>query len=122
MQKKTIYILEDSEDIQDILTIVFEDQGYEVKVFSSVGQFKKDALKILPDVFLLDVSLPDGNGLKVCSELQSAINTSTIPIVIMTANAQMEKMKEQCNADFFISKPFDINHLGNIVSQLTTVN
>jgi two-component system phosphate regulon response regulator PhoB len=118
VEKKKIYILEDNADIQEILMMVFEDDGYEVKLFSSVAEFEKGGLSIIPDVFLLDVSLPDGNGLEVCCELKAGIKTAAIPVVIMTANSEMQKMKDHCNADCFISKPFDIYHLTSVISQL----
>lgn len=119
MPNKRIYILEDSEDIQDILTMVFEEEGYEVKSFSTVGEFNTGRSLTKPDIYLLDVMLPDGNGLDVCAELKENELTSGIPVVIMTANSQIEKMKTDCLAEKFISKPFDIFEVADIVSQLT---
>ena len=62
----------------------------------------------LPDAFILDVMLPDGNGIDVCRKLKEDQRTLHIPVVMMSANYTSGQMAEFCNADEFISKPFDI--------------
>lgn len=63
------------------------------------------------NLFLLDVMLPDGNGIEVCKELKSSITTREVPVVMMSAHADLKNLGEECPAEDFITKPFDINKL-----------
>lgn len=115
---KRISVLEDTEEILEIIKIVLEEEQYDVFGFATVSEFIGNLTRISPDLCLLDVMLPDGNGLDVCHDLKAAENTKHIPIIIMTANAQIEKMKDECAADDFIAKPFDIDNLTDKISGL----
>lgn len=106
--KKCIYLLEDNDDIREMLQFLLEDEydvfGYEtVKSFSEVMEYSK------PDMIILDVMLGDGNGFDVCSRLKKNALTHHIPILMMSANAQFFNRKDQCKAEDFINKPFDID-------------
>lgn len=120
--KKRICVLEDTEEILEIIKIVLEEEQYEVFGFGTVSEFTGNLNHISPDLCLLDVMLPDGNGLDVCRDIKSAENTKHIPIIIMTANSQIEKMKNECSADDFLAKPFDINVLTDKISRLVNDN
>ena len=54
--------------------------------------------------------LPDGNGIDICCELKKDPKTIDIPIIIMSAHAELSDMKEKCDAEEFIAKPFDIQN------------
>lgn len=107
---KNICVLEDSEEILELVHMVLE-QDYKVHGFPTVSEFMAGHPEVHPDLFLLDVMLPDGNGIKVCNTLKNNTASKHIPVIIMTANAKMEDMKHLCPADDFISKPFDIDDL-----------
>lgn len=113
--KNTIYVLEDNPEILEIISIILEAEGYDIKGFPTVSEFMSNYKLAQPSLYLLDVMLPDGNGLDVCSLIKS---DHQIPVIIMTANSQMEKMREVCAADFFIAKPFDIDHLAQKINEL----
>ncbi|MNY28824.1 KDP operon transcriptional regulatory protein KdpE [compost metagenome] len=66
-----------------------------------------------PDMIVLDIKLPDGNGLEICRELKSSIKTHAIPVMMMSADNYLSKVKSRCVADEFINKPFDINDFAN---------
>lgn len=116
---KKICVLEDTKEILEIIKIVLEEEEYQVFGFETVSEFNANVGKILPDLCLLDVMLPDGSGLEVCKELKSTEHTQHIPIVIMTANSKILSMKEDCHAEEFIAKPFDIDYLAATVNRLT---
>ena len=107
--RKRICVLEDNDDIREIISIILEDAHYEVFSFSTVESFTKRSYTILPDVFLLDVMLPDGNGLDVCNSLKSTTSTKNIPVVMMSANYSARDIRCNCKAEDFIPKPFDID-------------
>ncbi|RLJ72602.1 response regulator transcription factor [Pedobacter alluvionis] len=104
---KLIGILEDDQGIRDILEFLLSEEGYEVECYTTVNNFltKKDSS---PDLFILDVMLPDGNGLEVCKILKSSPKTSATPVIMMSAHADMQQMNSGCRAEEFVKKPFDI--------------
>lgn len=107
---KNICVLEDSEEILELIHMILE-QNYNVYGFTTVSGFMSGYTEMAPDLCLLDVMLPDGNGLEVCNRLKNNGLSRHVPIIMMTANAGIQKMKENCLADDFISKPFDMDDL-----------
>ncbi|MBC6112736.1 PleD family two-component system response regulator [Pedobacter fastidiosus] len=120
--KKTICVLEDSQEILDIISIVLEEENYDVRGFGTVSEFLSKFASFEPVICLLDVMLPDGSGLEVCNIIKKSVQTQHIPVVIMTANSGMDKMKDTCEADDFISKPFDIDDLSRRINLLAHKN
>ena len=105
---KKICLLEDDEGIREIIEMILTDEQYEVYGFSNVKDFMAFEGKASQDLYLLDVRLPDGNGLKVCDNLKSNEETKRIPIMMMSAHAGLNEMRRSCKAEDFIAKPFDI--------------
>ncbi|MDQ1096857.1 MULTISPECIES: response regulator transcription factor [Chryseobacterium] len=106
---KTIYILEDETGIRDALQLLLSFEDYDVRSFSTVEAFNNRGASAVPDLFILDVMMPDGSGTEVCNQLKSEPATSGIPVMIISAHAKAEQVTKACNADMFISKPFDID-------------
>lgn len=117
---KRICILEDTAEILEIITIVLEEEKYEVFGFGTVAAFNENINNLSPDLYLLDVMLPDGNGLDVCRELKLDKHNQAIPVVMMSANLQITSSKQDCGAEEFIAKPFDIYQLVATIDRLTT--
>jgi len=114
--KKNICILEDDPGITDIIEILLLEEGYEVEGYSTVNDFlsRKDPG---PDLFILDVMLPDGNGLEVCKLLKSDRATKHVPILMMSAHADLPQMTGGCTAEEYVTKPFDIHVLLRKISR-----
>ncbi|MEJ5996399.1 response regulator [Pedobacter sp. Du54] len=108
--KKCIYIVEDNEDIREILEYLLTEEHYKVKAYPNIKEFWIQMKKHLPDMVVLDIMLPDGNGLDVCQKMKKETKTFAIPIMMMSANYAVLDLKDKCGADEFISKPFDINN------------
>ncbi|KLT63980.1 response regulator transcription factor [Pedobacter sp. BMA] len=106
--KKKICILEDDDDIREIITFLLETENYEVCSFATVSAFMKGAPESHADAFVLDVMLPDGNGIDVCKILKADRSTCAIPVLMMSANYSRGDVLYDCAAQDFISKPFDI--------------
>ena len=108
--EKRIYVLEDNDDIREIVSLLLEEEKYEVFAFPNIAAFRFGLAKGKPaDLFLLDVMLPDGNGMDYCSELKSSPVTSCMPVVMMSANFSNEEINKRCFADDYIHKPFEID-------------
>jgi len=109
--KQTIYIVEDNDDIRELIAYLLEIEDFEVLSFPNATQFKIQVATHHPDLILLDVMLPDGNGVEICNRLKSNQNTQHIPVMLMSANTNVANIIEESMADDFVSKPFDIDHL-----------
>jgi len=114
--KRIIQIVEDDEDIRSILEIILEDADFTVETFENVTSFK-NRLRLHADLILLDVMLPDGNGIDVSKCLKANAQTCQIPILIMSAHALVNDVLSNSQVDGFISKPFDIDVFVNKIQQ-----
>lgn len=113
---KEIYIVEDNDHIRELLEFLLKDQDYVVKSFPNARSFKNQITLKHPDLILMDIMLPDGNGLEMCNKLGSNEDTSSIPVILMSAHANVPL--DNCAIDF-IPKPFDVEDLlGRISNQL----
>ena len=111
-----ITILEDDNDIREICTFILSEEGYCVKSFADIASF--NATITTPDLFLLDIRLPDGNGLELCDRLKKDPKFSNIPIILMSAHQQKTSAMLGSSADDFIEKPFDIDYMLQRVARL----
>jgi two-component system phosphate regulon response regulator PhoB len=115
---KIIYVLEDNEDIRELIEYLFESEGFLVTSFASATEFKRHQIVNSPAIFVLDVMLPDGNGVDICNELKTTPETKDIPVLLMSANTNVSFVGAESLADDFISKPFDIDELVRRVQKL----
>lgn len=108
---KVIQIIEDDEAIRDVIEYILQQSEFDVTVASNAKEFKINLFNTLPDLILMDVKLPDGNGIQLCRKLKQSLDTRHIPVIIMSANATAEESSKEAYADDFISKPFDLDEL-----------
>lgn len=108
-----IYIVEDDESIREIETIALENSGHKVVSFENGAEFFAEMEKILPELILLDIMLPDLNGNEIVRRLRAKIETRKIPIIMVTAKTtEMDMIKGLDNgADDYIKKPFSVMEL-----------
>ncbi|MEJ7559587.1 MAG: response regulator [Pedobacter sp.] len=116
MKKKSIYIVEDNKDIGFVLQYFLSDEGFDVELFETVADFHTRLLSKIPDLFLLDVMLPDGDGLNVCSKIKHHSSYREKPVLVMSAHLPSEFEKTKSCADSFIPKPFDLTVILNLVN------
>ncbi|WP_294297510.1 response regulator [uncultured Chryseobacterium sp.] len=108
---RKIYIVEDDESIREILEIFLTSENYEVESFGSVGEFTARDYTASPDLYLFDVMLPDGSGIDLCQQIKLDESSKDIPVIMMSAHADQEQVKNLCQPDDLIAKPFDIDYL-----------
>ena len=107
--KKNIYLLEDDDDITMLVTYLVGAVGQEVSTHASIAKLRSSMATALPDLFILDIMLPDGSGLDVCRSLKSDQATRHIPVLMMSAHANGAALAKASAADDFIAKPFQID-------------
>jgi DNA-binding response OmpR family regulator len=113
--EKCIYVVEDNANIREMIEFLLVEELYEVKAYPNQATFWKEMNKHTPDLIVLDVMLPDGNGLDICAKLKSNAKTHDIPVMMMSANNYLSNVKSKCAAEDFINKPFDLNDFVNRV-------
>ena len=114
--QKTIFILEDNDDLRELYIYILADDDYKIVAFSTVAEFMHHWNEI-PDLYLLDVMLPDGDGIVLCQKLKSNLASSHTPIIMVSAHKDIAEVKTQCPEADFLAKPFDINELSHRVAE-----
>jgi CheY-like chemotaxis protein len=114
---KSVLICEDDEGIIDVAKIVLQEKGYSVTSLTNCSNIMDILPKVKPDVILLDLWMPDLNGEEVAAILKSNDKTRHIPIIMVSANKDLQKIAMLANADDYLAKPFDITDLENIVDK-----
>ena len=105
---KRILIIEDEQDIVDIATIILEDEGYEVSSLNDFGNFKDCVQDSQADLVLLDLNLQGYHGKDICKYIKGNDELKQTSVVLMSANRDIQAIKEEAGADGYISKPFDL--------------
>jgi DNA-binding response OmpR family regulator len=110
---KEIFLLEDDIEIQKMLKNFLEKNGFIVKSFSNAESFLIELKKKKPNLILLDLMLPDADGIEVCKNLKSKEDTSKIPIIIISAKTQeIDKVIGlEVGADDYLGKPFSLREI-----------
>ncbi len=120
--KKNIYVVEDNDDIQEMIEYLLSAENYHVEGFPTATLFRNKMAQSYPDLILLDVMLPDGNGVQICKEIKTDESTHNIPILLMSAHTNLAYTRQECEAEDFISKPFDIQDLVRRVDKYAGIN
>ena len=108
-----IYILEDDASIRKLVMYTLESQGYEVEGFEVPSAFWQAMAQRRPELVLLDIMLPEEDGLSVLQKLRAEPSTHHLPVVMLTArNTEYDRVVGlDSGADDFISKPFGMMEL-----------
>ena len=108
-----IYVVEDDKNIQEIETFALANVGYEVKGFDSATDFYAALNETAPDLILLDIMLPDEDGLSIVKKLRTRQDTVLVPVIMVTAKTtEIDKVKGlDLGADDYITKPFGVMEL-----------
>ena len=115
-----IYIVEDDRNIREIETIALKNSGYTVEAFELAKPFYRRLDERTPDLVLLDVMLPDEDGLDILKRLRSRGDTKKLPILMVTAKStELDKVRGlDMGADDYLTKPFGVMELVSRVKAL----
>jgi two-component system response regulator MprA len=108
-----ILIVDDEEYITDFLTLGLRYEGFDIQAAKNGIEALNQATKDHPDLIILDVMLPMLDGLSVCKQLRANNNTSSIPILMLTARDDVDDrvMGLEAGADDYLVKPFAYKEL-----------
>ena len=115
-----VYIVEDDENIREVVLYALQSAGFDVSGFETGAEFFAAAEKALPHLVLLDIMLPDEDGLAILKRLRAAPQTQTLPVIMLTAKgSEADKVKGlDMGADDYIAKPFGVVELISRVKAL----
>lgn len=110
---KKIFCVEDDINILELVEYTLKSAGFETNGFESGAAFFKQLSVAVPDLILLDIMLPDMDGMEILKRLKENEKTARIPVIMLTAKgSRMDKVKGlDSGADDYITKPFDILEL-----------
>jgi two-component system alkaline phosphatase synthesis response regulator PhoP len=120
MTRERIAIVEDDPDLATTLGIALEREGFEVSCFATGRDGLEGILGSPPDVVLLDLNLPDLDGLSVCRELRGTAAVHDLPIIMLTARVEESDrvLGLDLGADDYITKPFSLRELKSRIRAL----
>ncbi|PIB35735.1 hypothetical protein BFP72_10190 [Reichenbachiella sp. 5M10] len=117
--KKTVLVVEDNTELRKYLR---DELSIDFKVLVAKDGLEgwEIASKELPDVIITDVVMPERTGTELCAQIKENLNTSHIPVVMLTAKSSIDEQLEGINqgADAYITKPFDMRLVLSQLAQL----
>ena len=115
-----IYVVEDDVNIQEIEMFALKNSGYRVEGFGNAKDFFAKLSEKTPDLILLDVMLPDLDGLSILKKVRIVPDTKKIPVIFVSAKtSEMDKVKGlDMGADDYLAKPFGVMELISRVKAL----
>lgn len=122
-EPKKILIAEDDPGISELIETVLEDRGYIVEICPD-GHIARELIAheavFVPDLILLDLWIPGVDGQELARQLKATPDTRHIPIILVSAQRDLQAIVQKTGANGFLAKPFDLNQLLAIVHQYLT--
>ncbi|MDD6212632.1 MAG: response regulator transcription factor [Clostridiales bacterium] len=106
----TIYIVEDDQNIREIESFALKNSGYHVQGYETASDFFHGIAAKIPDLIILDIMLPDEDGLSILKKLRKRPDTRRVPVMMITAKQEeIDKVKGfDLGADDYMAKPFGV--------------
>lgn len=108
-----IFCVEDDEGIRELITYAVKSAGFDAEGFENAGDFEKRLGECMPAMTLLDIMLPDKDGVEILKDIRANEATKNMPVIIITAKGtESDKVKGfECGADDYVTKPFSVMEL-----------
>ncbi len=105
---KKVLIVEDEKDIQQLVKLYLEKEGFRTFIAGTGGEALRQVKAHKPDLLVLDLMLPELDGIEVCKRLRSQPETASLPIIMLTARAEESDtvVGLELGADDYVTKPF----------------
>lgn len=111
--EKKILVIDDEPDVTELLEYKLTREGFSVRASNNPALILGEVKDFLPDLIILDIMMPELNGLQICRMIRSNASLEKIPIIFLTAKSEMEDRIEglEAGADDYLSKPFNTREL-----------
>lgn len=117
-----ILIVEDHIEVARVISLILERAGFTTQVFTDVVSAMRAFNQKRPSAMILDIMLPDMNGLELCRYVRRNVQRNTMPIIVVSAVTTADKVAEaiEAGADIFLGKPVSAKELRHVVASLVT--
>ncbi|MFH1708923.1 MAG: response regulator transcription factor [Planctomycetota bacterium] len=111
--ERLIAIVDDEPDIRELVAIHLRKAHFEVVDFEEAGPFRRFLKQRRPDLVILDLMLPDADGMELCRELRASAETANLPVIMLTAKGEETDrvLGLELGADDYVTKPFSPKEL-----------
>lgn len=118
---RRVLVADDDPNLRALLVMNLQMEGLEVHAFDNGEDVVRRAGDIQPDLMVLDIMMPQRDGLSALQALKQDPRTRHIPVVLLTAKATDAEVWEgwEAGADFYITKPFDVDELLHFIQYLS---
>lgn len=117
MNNKKILIFDDDPHVLEIFSIVLEDMGYTINRSTTSHDVLEKVSRYQPDLILMDNWIPEIGGVAATQLLKGHSDFRSIPVILVSANSEVEVLANNALADGFLSKPFDLDRLEKLVEE-----
>lgn len=117
MSKKKILIFDDDKVILEVISIIFEEGGYDVEISETSHDIIQKVSAFQPDVILMDNWIPNIGGVEATKLLKSHEEYKNIPVIYVTANNDIVALAKSAQADDYVAKPFNLEDLEEKVAK-----
>lgn len=111
-----VLVVEDDLSILDAISLVLQAQGYDVRTATD-----HRALELIendpPDIIFLDIWMTGMDGREICEKLKKNETTAPIPIIMLSAHKDTAKIAQECGANGYLLKPFEMVQLVEVIEQ-----
>ncbi len=118
---ESILVVEDNDDLSLLFKLVLESAGYHVATLDDGRDALAEVEKIQPQLVLMDIMMPETNGLQVSRHIKEQSNYQSLPILLVSAlDCLQQEQLDTSKADGIIYKPFDLDYFVSKVKQMTS--
>ncbi|RYY58144.1 MAG: response regulator [Chitinophagaceae bacterium] len=114
----SIVIADDDRDLLQLVKMRLEKEGFRVAISVNAEDISRIAVDKHADIILLDISMDGISGEDICKQLKNHKKTSSIPVVLFSANEDIREVADACGADDFLPKPFSLDLVKHKIAQL----
>jgi two-component system phosphate regulon response regulator PhoB len=122
VKRQRILVVDDSELARELACYALEDAMFEVKTAASVDEAKLLLVRWMPDLMLLDVTMPRVSGVELCRQLKASL-AHLVPVILFSdrPDAELSRLAEECGADGFLSKGYGPDGLARKVREIRSM-
>jgi DNA-binding response OmpR family regulator len=117
--KKNVLVIEDEPIIAEMMSMLLEDEGYTVVSLADTARVRMKLHDNEVHLVMLDLCLKGEDGRSMCAYIKGHDDLKHIPVILVSANTDLEEIAGACGANDFIKKPFDLNHFTDKVAMHT---
>ena len=113
MNERKVLVVDDDPSMRDVLERILETENLTVHTATDGKDALQKTLSLTPDLILLDINMPNLDGLTLCKAIRVGKETQNIPIIIVTGHTSRGRLEEcmEAGADDYLAKPFKMEEL-----------